>query len=376
MRAVFEGNLDPARLLDAIAIETGRPVDPESTLIVFDEIQECPPALTSLKMFHERRPDLAIIAAGSLLGVAMHSGQSFPVGKVEHLDLGPMSFPEFLTGTGQDQLAKLLQDRDFDLIGAFRERFTDALRRYFFVGGMPEAVQTYADTGDYRQTRAVHDRLLYDYEHDFSKHAPGDTAERVRLVWNAIPAQLAKENRRFVYSALRRGARARSFEEAIQWLVDAGLLLRVDRVSKPGLPLTAYRDLGAFKLFMLDVGLLAAVSGLEPKTLLDGDRLFEEFRGSLTEQYVCQQLVASGLKPFYWSAENSSGEIDFLYQWEGSVVPVEVKAAENLRAKSLRAFSDKYGIAKSVRFSLADHREQDWLTNIPLYACGTVNPAA
>ncbi|MDR1635326.1 MAG: DUF4143 domain-containing protein [Bifidobacteriaceae bacterium] len=295
---------------------------------------------------------------------------------MEHLDLGPMSFPEFLTGTGQDQLAKLLQDRDFDLIGAFRERLTDALRRYFFVGGMPEAVQVYADTGDYSRTRAVHDRLLYDYEHDFSKHAPGDTAERARLVWNAIPAQLAKENRRFVYSALRRGARARNFEVAIQWLVDAGLLVRVDRVSKPGLPLTAYRDLGAFKLFMLDVGLLAAVSGLEPRTLLDGDRTFEEFRGSLTEQYVCQQLVASGIKPFYWSAENSSGEIDFLYQWEGAIIPVEVKAAENLRAKSLRAFSAKYGIAKSIRFSLADYREQDWLTNIPLYACGSANHPA
>jgi predicted AAA+ superfamily ATPase len=234
---------------------------------------------------------------------------------------------------------------------------------------MPEAVQVFVDEGDYQAVREVQNRLLYDYDHDFSKYASGELAERIRLVWSSVPSQLAKENRKFVYSALRQGARARNYELAIQWLVDSGLLVRVDRVTKPGIPLSGYQDFGAFKLFFLDVGLLGAASRLQASALIDGNRLFAEFKGALTEQYVCQQMIAEAhLKAYYWSADNSQGEVDFLYEESGSAVPVEVKAEENLRSKSLRAFIDRYGLQKAIRLSTADYREQDWLTNVPLYA--------
>jgi predicted AAA+ superfamily ATPase len=372
MRSVFAGSLEPGRLLDAVAIETGITPEAESTLIVFDEVQECPRALTSLKMFQERCPQYAIVAAGSLLGIAMHQGVSFPVGKVDHMSLYPLTFCEFLTATGNKMLAELLAKRDFSLIDSFKEKYVDALKRYYYIGGMPEVVQTYIDEGDYHSVREVQKRLLYDYEHDFSKYASAELSERIRLVWNSVPSQLARENKKFVYTTLRAGARARNFEIAIQWLVDAGLMLRVHRVSKPGKPLSGYRDINAFKLYLLDVGLLGAISNLDVSVLLEQTQLFEEFKGSLTEQYVCQELVATrDAAPYYWSAESSSGEIDFLYEDAGKVIPVEVKAEENLRSKSLGAFCRKYGLDTAVRFSLADYREQDWMTNIPLYAVST-----
>jgi predicted AAA+ superfamily ATPase len=298
---------------------------------------------------------------------------SFPVGKVDHLDLYPLKFTEFLSGTGDEALSTLLEKRDFSLITAFKEKYVDALKRYYYVGGMPEAVQVFIDEGSYQAVRNIHNRLLYDYDHDFSKYASGELSERIRLVWESIPSQLAKENRRFIYSALRPGARARNYEVAIQWLVDSGLLVRVDRVSKPGIPLSSYQDFGVFKLFLLDVGLLGAASHLQASALIDGNRLFEEFKGALTEQYVCQQMIsACGLRPYYWSAENSQGEVDFLYEESGAIVPIEVKAEENLRSKSLKAFLDKYELPRAVRLSMADYREQEWLTNIPLYAISTL----
>jgi len=373
MMAVFAGSLEPQRLLEAIEVDTGVRIDPQNTLVVFDEIQECPRALTALKMFNEQCPGLAIVAAGSLLGVALHQGISFPVGKVEHLDLYPLTFTEFLLATGDSALVELLKKRDFSLITAFREKYIDALKRYYFIGGMPEAVQLYVDKGDYQAARDVHQRLLYDYEHDFSKYAAGDLAERIRLVWDSAPAQLAKENRKFIYSALKPGARARSYEVAIQWLVDSGLLLRVNRVIKPGLPLKGYQDIGAFKLFLLDIGLLGAASGLQVSTLIQGNGLFSEFKGALTEQYVCQQMLAENrLRPYYWSADNSRGEVDLLYEQSGDIYPVEVKAEENLRSRSLKAFVDRYPLTKAIRISMADYKEQDWLTNIPLYAVSTL----
>ena len=373
MQTVFAGSLEPKRLLEAIEVDTGVKIDPDNTLVVFDEVQECPRALTALKMFNEQMPQLAIIAAGSLLGVALHQGVSFPVGKVDHLDLYPLKFTEFLSATGDEALSTLLEKRDFSLITAFKEKYVDALKRYYYVGGMPEAVQVFIDEGSYQAVRNIHNRLLYDYDHDFSKYASGELSERIRLVWESIPSQLAKENRRFIYSALRPGARARNFEVAIQWLVDSGLLVRVDRVSKPGIPLSSYQDFGVFKLFLLDVGLLGAASHLQASALIDGNRLFEEFKGALTEQYVCQQMIsACGLRPYYWSAENSQGEVDFLYEESGAIVPIEVKAEENLRSKSLKAFLDKYELPRAVRLSMADYREQEWLTNIPLYAINTL----
>ena len=373
MMAVFAGSLEPQRLLEAIEVDTGVRIDPQNTLVVFDEIQECPRALTALKMFNEQCPGLAIVAVGSLLGVALHQGISFPIGKVEHLDLYPLTFTEFLLATGDSALVELLKKRDFSLITAFREKYIDALKRYYFIGGMPEAVQLYVDKGDYQAARDVHQRLLYDYEHDFSKYAAGDLAERIRLVWDSAPAQLAKENRKFIYSALKPGARARSYEVAIQWLVDSGLLLRVNRVIKPGLPLKGYQDIGAFKLFLLDIGLLGAASGLQVSTLIQGNGLFSEFKGALTEQYVCQQMLAENrLRPYYWSADNSRGEVDLLYEQSGDIYPVEVKAEENLRSRSLKAFVDRYPLTKAIRISMADYKEQDWLTNIPLYAVSTL----
>ncbi|WP_307974856.1 ATP-binding protein [uncultured Parolsenella sp.] len=368
MKAVFEGSLNPTRLLAAIAAETSTRAGDSDVLIVLDEVQECPRALTALKLFCEQRPDTPIIAAGSLLGVALHNGVSFPVGKVEHLDVYPMTFYEYLRAT-DTTLADLLDASDLTLVDAYSERFTDALRSYYYVGGMPEAVAAYAETGDYAETRKTQNRLLYDYEHDFSKHATPILAERIREVWKSAPSQLARENKKFVYTAVRPGARARNFEEAISWLVDAGLLCRVNRVSKPGLPLDGYRDLNAFKLYFLDVGLLGAASGLDLKTIVSGSALFEEFKGALTEQFVCQQFVATGeLVPCYWSAENSTGEVDFLYDYGGRVVPVEVKAETNLKGKSLSSFAKKYGIDRSLRLSLAGFRDQGWVVNVPLYA--------
>ena len=368
MKAVFEGSLSPARLLTAISAETSTRAGDPDVLIVFDEVQECPRALTALKLFCEQRPEVPIIAAGSLLGVALHGGVSFPVGKVEHLYVHPMTFYEYLRAT-DSALADILGASDLTLIDAFAERFIDSLKTYYYIGGMPEAVAAYARSGDFAESRRVQERLLFDYEHDFSKRATPLLAERIREVWRSAPSQLARENKKFVYTAVRPGARARNFEEAIGWLVDAGLLIRVNRASKPGLPLDAYRDLGAFKLYFLDVGLLGAASKLNVKTVVDGATLFEEFKGALTEQFVCQQLVATGkLAPCYWSAENSLGEVDFLYDYEGRVVPVEVKAETNLKGKSLSSFAKKYGIERSLRLSLAGFKDQGWVVNVPLYA--------
>lgn len=374
MRAVFEGSLDPARLLEAIALQTGADAGDPDVLVVFDEVQECPRALSSLKTFQQERPDVPLIAAGSLLGVALHGrGQqvSFPVGKVDHVMMHPMTFEEFLRGTGQGRLADLLDSDDESLIDAFSERLIEELRRYYYVGGMPEAVSTFADSRDYTAVRAVQVRLLMDYELDFSKYATPQLTERIRLIWRSLPGQLARENKKFLYSAVKPGARARGYEEAIQWLADAGLVHKVSRISKPGLPLSAYEDLSAFKLYFLDVGLLGAASRLEASTIVEGNRLFTEFKGAVTENYVCQSLVATGkVQPYYWSAENSSGEVDFVYDFAGRVVPVEAKAELNLRAKSLRSFVERNGLAPGIRLSLAGFDHQDWVVNIPLYAVG------
>ena len=369
MREVFAGSLDPKRLLSAIAIATGTRAGDPDVLVVLDEIQECPRAITSLKLFCEQRPEVPIVAAGSLLGVAMHEGASFPVGKVDYLRLHPLTFDEFLLACGNQSLYDLLHSGDASLMDAFAERFTDELRRYYFVGGMPEAVGAYVREGTLAAARGVQERLVFGYEHDFSKHAGGALSERIREVWQSAPSQLARENRKFVYSAVRPGARARGYEKAIRWLVDAGLLMKVECVSKPGLPLKAYADRSAFKLYMLDVGLLGALSGLAPQTIIDSNRLFTEFKGVYAEQYVAQQLAAGKVGvPHYWAAKNSTGEVDFLYDFGGDVVAVEVKAETNLKAKSLAAFAQRYGIERSLRLSLSGWKDQGWVTNVPLYA--------
>lgn len=371
MARQFEGELAPARLLDAVTLYTGVNAKDPNTLVVFDEIQECPRALTSLKSFAERSPETALVAAGSLLGVALHRGVSFPVGKVDHLLIYPLSFDEFLLATGNNLMLDTLRRGDLALADSLSERYIEQLRNYYFVGGMPEVVQTFLDTGSFSETRKQQNRLLFDYEHDFSKYADAALAEKIRLVWNSAPEQLARENKKFVYSAVRTGARARGYEEAIQWLVDAGLLLRVNRITKPGLPLSAYEDRDAFKIYLLDVGLLGAASRLDASVLVDGHELFSEFKGALTENYVCQELVATGkVVPYYWSAENSSGEVDFVYDYGRSIVAVEAKATTNLKAKSLRLFVERNHLGRGLRLSLSPFKEQDWVVNLPLYAAG------
>ena len=357
-------------IVRGLAIESGVEIDPENTLIILDEIQEVPAALQSLKYFCEdSRHRYYILAAGSLLGIAMHEGTSFPVGKVDSMELYPLSFTEFLSATGNEQLLGLLEQQDFEMVTAFRDKYIDLLRTYYFVGGMPAAVNAYLPKQSLTAVRRVQKRLISDYEQDFSKHAPTAVIPRIRMVWDGLPSQLAKENKKFIYSVLREGARAKDFELAIQWLIDCGLCCKVGRVTKGAVPLKAYQDIPAFKLYLVDVGLLAAMTDLDAKTLLKGNAIFTEFKGALTEQYVCQQLVSDlGATPYYWSAENSSGEVDFVLQHSGNVIPLEVKAEENLQAKSLKHFVAGNELPFGVRTSMSDYRRQEKLINLPLYA--------
>lgn len=370
MEQLFSGDFSVDRILAGLTIESGVEIEPENTLIILDEIQEVPPALQCLKYFCEdERHSYYIVAAGSLLGIAMHQGTSFPVGKVDSMELYPLSFSEFLDATGNSSLLYLLQQRDFAMITAFKDKYIDLLKTYYFVGGMPAAVNAYAESGNLKTVRRIQKCLISDYEQDFSKHAPTTVIPRIQMVWDGIPSQLAKENKKFIYSVLREGARAKDFELAIQWLTDCGLCHKVGRVTKGGIPLKAYQDIPAFKLYMVDVGLLAAMTDLDAKTLLMGNAIFTEFKGALTEQYICQQLYAElDTVPYYWSAEASTGEVDFVLQHKGQVVPLEVKAEENLNAKSLKSFVNTYQLAYGVRTSMSDYREQEKLINLPLYA--------
>ena len=371
MANLFEGSLQISRLISGLQIYSGQKITTD-TLLIFDEIQEVPRALSSLKYFCEDAPEYAVIAAGSLLGVALHKGTSFPVGKVDFMDLYPLSFTEFLNATGNENLVDLLQSGDWQLITTFKNKYIELLRYYYFIGGMPEAVQTFIDENDFNAVRKVQQNILTAYEQDFSKHAPPEAVPRIRMVWQSIPSQLAKENRRFVYGALRKGARAKDFELAIQWLKDCGLVQQVIRISKPSLPLPAYADEG-FKMFLSDVGLLGAMSGLDAKTLLQGNKFFSEFKGALTEQYVAQELRSElNLTPCYWSAEHATAEVDFVFQYQSEIYPVEVKAEENLKAKSLKVYSDKYTPAVAIRTSMSDYRHDDWLLNLPLYGISQI----
>lgn len=368
MQQVFDGEINIERIVLAISAETGISVNPENTLLIFDEVQEVPKALSSLKYFCENAPEYAVVAAGSLLGVALHKGTSFPVGKVDFMDLYPLTFQEFLCALGEERFVEILRGKDTDMVTMFKSKYIDRLREYYFVGGMPEVVQTYVDTKDFNQVREIQKDLLNYYQQDFSKHAEISLVPRLNLVWNSIPMQLAKENKKYIYGQVRKGARAKDFELAIQWLLDCGLIHKVHRIEKPALPLKAYMNLDIFKIYLLDVGLLMAMTGLNTQVIIDGNRIFTEFKGALTEQYILQQLIAGeNVEPYYYSAENSKGEIDFILQGNTSVIPLEVKAEENLRAKSLKAFCEKYKPKYAVRTSMSDYREQEWMTNIPLY---------
>jgi uncharacterized protein len=369
MRQVFDLDFDILRILSAIRIETGVEPVAGKTLLIFDEIQEAPKALTSLKYFAENEPGYHVIAAGSLLGILLSKGSSFPVGKVSFMELYPLNFTEFLTAIGREPLSAAIQKKDWPTLGLFHDKLVNHLKQYYFTGGMPEAVSAYVQTGDVQQVRQVQQFILNAYEQDFAKHAPSEIVPRIRMVWNGIPAQLAKENRKFIYGQLKQGARASAFEMAILWLQDCGLVYKVNQVSKPGMPLKAYEDSSAFKLFMLDTGLLGALSGLDASTLLDGNKLFEEFKGAMTEQYVLQQLLAQKKgEVYYYSPQNARMEIDFVIQAGKNVVPIEVKASENLHSKSLRTYCEKFKPEIAIRTSLSGFRQESWMANLPLYA--------
>ena len=372
MKDVFQKDFDVERILMAIQLVTGIVVDTE-TLIIFDEIQEAPRGLTALKYFQEKAPQYHVVAAGSLLGIAMHSNDSFPVGKVDFMDLYPLSFSGFLEAVGQEAFARLLAKKDWGLIAAFRSKLIDLLKQYYYVGGMPEVVNAFINHKDYAEVRQLQQTILDSYDRDFSKHAPIAEVPRIRMIWRSVPAQLAKENKKFIYGVVKEGARAKDFELAIEWLIDAGLIYKVSRVKKAGIPLSAYEDFSAFKLFLLDTGLMGAMSGLPPQALLEGNVLFSDYKGAITEQYVLQQLKSvKGLSIYYWSSDTSRGELDFLLQKDVSVIPVEVKAEENLQSKSLRFFVEKNAGLHGVRFSMSDYRKQEWMINYPLYSVGYI----
>lgn len=369
MAELFASDLDTERLIMGLELYIGRKIDPENSLLIFDEVQEVPRALTSLKYFYENAPEYHIVCAGSLLGIALHQGTSFPVGKVDFLKLYPLSFKEFLMATGKERFAELLDKRDFPMITSFKQLYIDALKQYSFIGGMPEAVQSFVENKDFNEVREIQKRILAAYEQDFSKHAPVEIVPRLRMLWNSIPSQLAKENKKFIYGLIREGARAKDYETAIMWLSDCGLVHKVTRVNAAGIPLRAYEDLKAFKLFVVDVGLLGCMTGLRQRTLLEGNDLFVEFKGALTEQYVCQQLkTMEDLDVYYYTNDRGSCEVDFIIDTGEQVVPVEAKAEVNLRAKSLKTYYEKFSPQISVRTSMADYKREEWLVNLPLYA--------
>ena len=373
MKTLFSGDYDINRLILGLKIESGVDIKAHNTLIIFDEVQEVPQALSSLKYFYENAPEFYIVSAGSLLGVSLHHQVSFPVGKVDFLPLYPMDFHEFLRAMGKQDLVELLNLKDWPLISAMKSRYIELLRQYYFVGGMPEAVKVFIETQNFDAVRQVQKNLLMAYEQDFSKHIrDGQTVQKVRSIWHAIPEQLAKENKKFIYANLQKGARSKDYEIALQWLKDSGLVHSVPRIKKPHLPLSAYQD-NAFKLYGLDIGLLSAQSHLDASVLLDGSRIFSEFKGALTEQYVLQQLIANQDNPvFYWATEKGTAKVDFVVQQKQAVIPIEVKAEENLKAKSLKVYVEQFQPERAFRFSMADYREQDWLVNVPLYGVVTL----
>ena len=373
MSELFASDLDTSRLLIGLELYAGRKINPEHTLLIFDEVQEVPRALSSLKYFYENAPEYHIVCAGSLLGIALHEGTSFPVGKVDFLKLYPLSYREFLMAIGKEQYARLLEDKDYQMITSFKQTYIDALRYYYYVGGMPEAVQSFADDNDFNEVRNIQKRILAAYEQDFSKHAQIEIVPKIRMLWNSIPSQLAKENKKFIYGLIREGSRAKDYEAAIMLLSDCGLVHKISRVNAAGMPLKAYEDLKAFKLFVLDIGLLGCMSGLHQQTLLDGNELFVEFKGALTEQYVCQQLEnLDDLAIYYYTNDKGSCEVDFVVDTGEQIIPIEVKAEVNLRAKSLRVYHEKYNPKISVRTSMADYKKDDWLINLPLYAIDNI----
>lgn len=369
MNQVFQMDFDVERILMNLNIEAGVTITPEDTLIVLDEIQNSPKALESLKYFCEEAPQYHIVAAGSLLGVAIHEGVSYPVGKVDLLDLYPLNFREFLCAMGENALSDALATKDYTIIDNFSEKYLFWMKNYYYVGGMPGVVEEFRVHKDYNEVRQIQSDIVRQYEGDFGKYIDVKTLPRIRMVWDSIPIQLAKENKKFFFGQIKKGARSSDYEIAIQWLIDCGLIYKVNRVNEPHMPLKAYKSMNAYKLFMLDVGLLGALSELTADSILEGNDIFVEFKGALTEQYVLQQLISdTEYTPYYFGTEKSTFEQDFLIQKGKNVIPIEVKAEGNIRSQSLKVYCDKYHPEKAVRFSTLNYMDQGWMVNIPLYA--------
>ena len=364
---LFSIDFDTKRIIEGLEL-THSKIDAQNTLIILDEIQECPKALTALKYFYENTPEYNIIAAGSLLGVAIHKNISFPVGKVDFLDLYPLSFMEFLDAIGESNFIELLKSPKSPNIKVFKEKYIEWLKKYYYIGGMPEVVSTFIETNDFQKIRKVQENILDAYTRDFSKHISSTGKLKIDLLWESIPSQLTQESKKFVYKKIKSGARADEFEEALSWLINCGLVYKINRITKPALPLKAYEDTKAFKLFILDVGLLSALSKLPARTLIEGDKISTEFNGALAEQYVLQQLkTIEDMEIAYWISKSGNAEIDFIIQTDGYVIPVEVKANTNLQAKSLKVYREKFKPEISIRTSLADFEINNGLYNIPLY---------
>ena len=368
-RQIFTKGFNIERIITELSLAVGFKINSDDTLIILDEVQECPQALTSLKYFNENAPEYDIIAAGSYLGVAHHEGTGFPVGKVEFIKLYPLDFTEFLMATGNERFIEPVKDKNFDTVSTFKTDYEYLLKQYLYIGGMPDVVQDFVQKNDFNSVREKQNLILETYEQDFSKHIQANVVEKIRMLWHSIPSQLAKENKKFIYNAVKKGARAKDFELALAWLRDTGLIYKIHRVTKPAMPLIAYEDFDVFKIYILDVGLLGALAHLDAQTLIDGNKIFEEFNGTFAEQYVLQRLKAiPNLPIYYWSNERSKGEIDYIIQYKNEIIPIEVKATINLKAKSLSQFRKEFEPNKSIRTSLADYEFNNGLYNIPLYA--------
>jgi hypothetical protein len=377
MQNLFSADMDIRRILAGLELEADCKINPKETLIIFDEIQECPNALTALKYFNENAPEYDIMAAGSLLGVTLHPETSFPVGKVEFLNLYPLCFSEFLPAIGEERLCELIKKHDWELMKIFRDKLIYCLKMYFFVGGMPEAVREFAEGRDFDLARKIQKEILESYEQDFSKHIPVSHLQKVRQLWASIPPQLAKENKKFIYKNIQKNATASTFETSLEWLSNCGLIHKIPRVSKPAPPIRGYENTGAFKLFLCDIGLLSAMSELDAKIILEGDAMFTEFKGALTEQYACQEMkLLNNARIAYWTNEGATAEVDFVLQLGSRIIPVEVKAATNLKAKSLAVYREKFKPDAAIRTSLADHKKTGNLIDIPLYALGELGKTA
>lgn len=369
MKELFDSDLNVERIILGLELYTGKKIDFNNTLLIFDEIQEVPKALSSLKYFCENAPEYHIVCAGSLLGIALHQGTSFPVGKVDFLKLYPLSFKEFLIATGNERFADLLDKQDYQMITSFKQKYIDALKTYYFVGGMPEVVQNFVLNKDYNEVRSIQKRIFLAYEQDFFKHAPNEIVPKIRMIWNNIPSQLVKENKKFIYGLVREGARAKDYETAIMWLSDCGLVHKVSRINAPNNPLKVYEDLKSFKLFVVDIGLLSCMVGLHQQVLLEKNDLFVEFKGALTEQYVCQQLkTIEDLGIYYYTNDRGSCEIEFIIDTGKQIIPVEVKAEINLKAKSLKTYQEKFTPKLSIRTAMTDFKKEETLINLPLYS--------